>query len=121
MTVTRFRRIHGHHQRMSIRDTSGQDQPVATSSGHARKRRQWLLGGAIAAVVVLLGSWLVASWSAGSQSFDAARVRVAAVTRGNLVRDISADGRVIAEAHDGRIALLNREGGGLCVSLTLPL
>ncbi len=81
---------------MSIRDTSGQDQPVATSSGHARKRRQWLLGGAIAAVVVLLGSWLVASWSAGSQSFDAARVRVAAVTRGNLVRDISADGRVIA-------------------------
>ena len=29
--------------------------------------------------------------------------------------------REIAEAHDGRIALLNREGGGLCVSLTLPL
>ncbi len=29
--------------------------------------------------------------------------------------------REIAEAHGGRIALLNREGGGLCVSLTLPL
>ncbi|MEO5629960.1 MAG: PAS domain-containing sensor histidine kinase [Thermomonas sp.] len=29
--------------------------------------------------------------------------------------------REIAEAHDGRIALLNREDGGLCVSLTLPL
>ena len=29
--------------------------------------------------------------------------------------------RAIAEAHGGRIALLNREGGGLCVSLTLPL
>ncbi len=29
--------------------------------------------------------------------------------------------REIAEAHDGRIALLNRDGGGLCVSLTLPL
>ena len=28
--------------------------------------------------------------------------------------------REIAEAHGGRIALLNREGGGLCVSLTLP-
>lgn len=27
--------------------------------------------------------------------------------------------REIAEAHGGRIALLNREGGGLCVSLTL--
>ena len=28
--------------------------------------------------------------------------------------------REIAEAHGGRIALLNREGGGLCVSLHLP-
>lgn len=29
--------------------------------------------------------------------------------------------REIAEAHDGRVALLNREGGGLCVTLVLPL
>ena len=28
--------------------------------------------------------------------------------------------REIAEAHGGRIALLNREGGGLCVSLVIP-
>ncbi len=28
--------------------------------------------------------------------------------------------REIAEAHGGRIAMLNREGGGLCVSLVLP-
>jgi two-component system nitrogen regulation sensor histidine kinase NtrY len=28
--------------------------------------------------------------------------------------------REIAEAHGGRIALLNREGGGLCVSIVLP-
>lgn len=29
--------------------------------------------------------------------------------------------REIAEAHGGRIALLNRDGGGLCVSVVLPL
>ena len=28
--------------------------------------------------------------------------------------------REIAEAHGGRIALLNRKGGGLCVSMVLP-
>ena len=28
--------------------------------------------------------------------------------------------REITEAHGGRIALLNREGGGLCVSMVLP-
>jgi HlyD family secretion protein len=44
----------------------------------------------------LLAGWLMSGWSAGSRSFDAARVRVATVTRGDLVRDISADGRVIA-------------------------
>lgn len=81
---------------MSIRDTSAQDQPVAPSSGQAKKRRQWLLGGAVAVGVLLLGGWLVSAWSAGSQSVDAARVRVSTVTRGDLVRDISADGRVIA-------------------------
>ena len=28
--------------------------------------------------------------------------------------------REIAEAHGGRISMVNREGGGLCVSLVLP-
>jgi len=28
--------------------------------------------------------------------------------------------REIAEAHGGRIALLNRQGGGLCVAMTIP-
>ena len=28
--------------------------------------------------------------------------------------------REIAEAHGGRISLLNREGGGLCVAMALP-
>ncbi|HVQ33984.1 MAG TPA: sensor histidine kinase, partial [Lysobacter sp.] len=28
--------------------------------------------------------------------------------------------REIAEAHGGRIALLNREGGGLCVAMSIP-
>ncbi len=45
-------------------------------------------------VLALLG-WVVAGWGAGSRSYDASRVRVAEVKRGDLVRDISADGRVI--------------------------
>lgn len=80
----------------SIRDTSGQDQPVAASAGPARRRRQWLIGGALGLGLLLLAGWLVSGWSAGSRSLDASRVRIAAVTRGYLVRDISADGRVIA-------------------------
>lgn len=81
---------------MSIRDTSAQDRPVAATLPQARQRKRWLLAGGIGLVVVVLAGWLVAGWSAGSRSIDASRVRIATVTRGDLVRDISADGRVIA-------------------------
>ena len=81
---------------MSIRDTSAQDRPVATATPRARQRRNWLLiAGAGGAGVLLIG-WVLIGWSGGSRSFDGARVRIAEVTRGDLVRDISADGRVIA-------------------------
>jgi HlyD family secretion protein len=81
---------------MSIRDTSAQDRPVAAALPQARQRRRWLLAGGVGLAVLALAVWLVAGWSAGSRSFDASRVRIATVTRGDLVRDISADGRVIA-------------------------
>lgn len=79
---------------MAIRDTSGQDQMLARSGRQLRRR--WLLVGALALVLVLLAGWLVSSWSAGSHSLDGAGVRIAVVKRGDLVRDISAEGRVIA-------------------------
>ena len=40
--------------------------------------------------------WLASGWMGGGRSFDAGRVRIAEVRRGDLVRDISAEGRVIA-------------------------
>ncbi len=81
---------------MSIRDTSGQDQTITSASPSARKRKQLLIGGAAGLLLLLLVGWLVTAWSAGSRSYDASRVRIAEVTRGDLIRDISADGRVIA-------------------------
>ena len=81
---------------MSIRDTSGQDQALDQVSPRARNRRRWMIGGAAGLGLLLAIGWLLAGWSSGSRSFDGSRVRIAEVTRGDLVRDISADGRVIA-------------------------
>lgn len=80
---------------MNIRDTSAQDRTLATSAT-AAKRRRWLVAGALA---LGLGGAIVAtlsSWSAGSRSVDAERLRIAEVRRGDLVRDLSAEGRVIS-------------------------
>jgi HlyD family secretion protein len=79
---------------MSIRDTSAQDRPLAFSSSAAR-RRWWIA----AALVIGVGAAVAATlsaWSDGSRSIDVERLRIAEVTRGDLVRDLSADGRVIS-------------------------
>lgn len=81
-----------------IRDTSAQDQIVSSSSNGrpiaAWQRYRWP---AVAAIVVLAGiGFAVHGWLNASRSFDSSRVRIAQVQRGDLVRDIAADGRVIA-------------------------
>jgi HlyD family secretion protein len=78
--------------RSRIRDTAAQDQAV-----HARpprRRRAWLLATVVA--LVAASTWVIVGWTGGGRSVAAERLRIAEVVRGDLVRDISADGRVIA-------------------------
>lgn len=81
---------------MSIRDTSAQDHSVGPAAGRNRRRRQWAMGATAAALVLAAGVWVASGWAAGGASVSAERLRIAQVERGDLVRDIAADGRVIA-------------------------
>ena len=78
-----------------IRDTAGQDQVIATRTT-ARHRRHWLAAGIAGAALLGAIVWLASGWMGGGRSYDASRIRIAEVKRGDLVRDLSADGRVIA-------------------------
>ncbi|WP_303636308.1 efflux RND transporter periplasmic adaptor subunit [Stenotrophomonas tuberculopleuritidis] len=80
---------------MAIRDTSAQDEALTFRKPHAAWRR-FLWPGAAALIGLTAVGWTISGWSAGTRSFDAKRVRIAEVSRGDLVRDIAADGRVIA-------------------------
>ena len=85
--------------RSRIRDTSAQDQVIAPPPAGVAWRRtpkQWLIGGIAGVVVLALAAWVVSGWLGGGRSYDSSRIRVAEVKRGDLVRDLSADGRVIA-------------------------
>ncbi|MBN8213375.1 MAG: HlyD family efflux transporter periplasmic adaptor subunit [Xanthomonadales bacterium] len=80
---------------MSIRDTSGQDHAL-TVSPSAAKRRRWLIAGGVAVAVAVAIGGVFSSWRGGGRSVDTARLRIATVQRGDLVRDLSAEGRVIS-------------------------
>jgi len=77
-----------------IRDTSAQDRPLAKAVSRTWTRR---ITGGVAGLVVLAGvAYVARGWIGASHSVDSSRIRIAKVTRGTLVRDVVADGRVVA-------------------------
>lgn len=62
------------------------------------RRKYFILGGSIAAVaaLVVLAAPLVDRWANATVSVPFERVRIATVARGDLVRDVTVQGRVVA-------------------------
>ena len=79
-----------------IQDTSAQDQALDTAPTPRQRLQRWLLPAAIALVVLAVLAWTISAWSGGGRSHDGSRIRVAEVVRGDLVRALAADGRVIS-------------------------
>jgi HlyD family secretion protein len=77
-----------------IRDTSQQDAVIAPPAGARIKRNTVWIAAAVAALAVC--AFLFSSWRSSDASVSAARLRIAEVTRGTLVRDASVNGRVVA-------------------------
>lgn len=80
---------------LTIADTSGQDIQLAPPD----PRRKRLILGAIALAVVVAGVLAAPSvkrWATATVSVPYERIRTATVTRGDLVRDVSVQGRVVA-------------------------
>jgi HlyD family secretion protein len=80
---------------LKIADTSGQDVALAPPD----PRRKWLIRGGLGiaaiALIVLAAPW-VQRWSNATVSVPYDRVRTATVQRGDLVSDVSVQGRVVA-------------------------
>ena len=80
---------------LKISEPSGQDVQLAPRS---RKQRFIVVGIALLALVVGLWAFLPAvnRWASASATVPMSRLRIATVTRADLVRDVSVEGRVIA-------------------------
>lgn len=80
---------------LSIADTSAQDVPLAPRDP---RRKYVILAGIAIAVVALvaLAAPAVNRWANATVSVPFERIRIATVVRGDLVRDVSVQGRVVA-------------------------
>ena len=82
-----------------IRDASSMDRPIDKGRGLTRQARIWL-GASIAlllVVAVLFPS--IKRWIQSETSIAISRVRIGTVTRGDLIRDVSVEGRIVAAFH----------------------
>jgi HlyD family secretion protein len=80
--------------KVMIQDTSSMDRPVAA----ARNTRMLVIGIGAAGLLVVAALLFPAirRWVRAETSVDASTLRFATVTRGDLLRDISVQGRVVA-------------------------
>jgi len=78
-----------------LRDTSGQDRVIEPQNLFKRHRKIIIAVLALIAVLLVLIVYLM-RYSGAGRSVDRARVAIATVERGSFVRDIAADGQVVA-------------------------
>jgi HlyD family secretion protein len=100
-----------------IHDTDSMDRILDKPAGLSR-RSKILIGAALLLILSLIPLWpAVRRWSQAEQSVDLARLRTATVTRGDLERDVAAEGRIVAANHprlyspaEGIVSLAVRAG-----------
>ncbi|MEL7448711.1 MAG: HlyD family efflux transporter periplasmic adaptor subunit [Pseudomonadota bacterium] len=83
---------------LRMRDTSAQDKPI--DSRPARRRRfVWAGVAAAVAVALIAAAWpSVQRWAASERSVALERLRLATVTRGAFLRDVSVQGTIVARS-----------------------
>jgi HlyD family secretion protein len=80
----------------AMRGTEAQDHRVDDTTPWWRKNLKLLLAAAGGVVALLIFIWLARAWSQSDHMIAAERMRVATVERGPFVRDVAAQGTVIA-------------------------
>jgi HlyD family secretion protein len=78
-----------------LRDTSAQDRVIEPKNLFKRHRNIIIAASAAVLALIILGVFLMRYSGAGT-SVDRARVSIATVEKGSFVRDIAADGQVVA-------------------------
>jgi len=82
--------------RTRIADTSGQDTVMETTASAGSNRTKLLIGIPVVLMVIVLLMNMVNRWSKAEAVISRERLIIAPVERGKFVRDLSANGQVVA-------------------------
>ena len=88
-----------------VRGTEAQDAPVTDDTATRRRHRRRYIAGASALVLLAVFAWLAHAWSNSSKTVAADRLRIAAVQQGHFVRDVAAQGTVVAAVNPTLFAI----------------
>jgi HlyD family secretion protein len=108
-----------------IQDTSSQDEPIQSQHTLASRASRKVPQLALITVVLLAAFFAYPSilrWSSTDLTIDATRLRLATVERGQFIRDVSVQGRIVAAVRpvlfspeDGRVTTRVRSGDKVAV------
>jgi HlyD family secretion protein len=82
-----------------IPGTSAMDKPVAPSSRPTRARIALFVAAGVLALGVAVSLPAILRWARADRAVDASRLNFGSVRRGDLDRDVSAQGRIVAALH----------------------
>ena len=80
----------------SVRGTEKQDTSIAPTHVPWHKQRRVQITGACAGVALALVGWLIHAWTNSSHVISSERLRIVSVSQGRFIRDVAAQGTVIA-------------------------
>jgi HlyD family secretion protein len=80
----------------TVRGTENQDTAIATSKRPWHRQRWVYVSAGCGILLVLLVGWLIRAWSNSNHVIAADRLRIVTVATGHFVRDVAAQGTVIA-------------------------
>lgn len=96
MKVTQLKRINdGSSPTGSVRSTDGQDIAV-TQTRSWRRHIRWYLFAAVGLIVVVSLAWIAHRWASSAHVISADRLRITTVKQGHFVRDVAAQGTIVA-------------------------
>jgi HlyD family secretion protein len=109
MKITQLKRLNVDDSAMtSVRGTAGQDAAVgdqAITERRWRRIRQYALAGGAMAVALIVLTWGVHAWVASNHVIPADRIRTATVQKGHYIRDVAAQGAVVAPVNPTLFAI----------------